>query len=301
MELYAATLKSRIPKAVGHFFDFIVKSMDNITVQSIWQEISNHGKWDESEILESPALFVALRAWLFTDDTDVKNFIIDWLCQPWEYANKRKEIYIKLVNNFYRDFSDKRPEFQFYKDQVFSFQLNGYAQSWAILRDIDLLAKQSGLKGLIILFDEFEDVITNLNNINYQVSSMSNLFNFHDGMTFTGKTFFAITPTFSQKCHYIYSKKGKWDLDLLKLDSMRTYEMSPLNQKHLEKVSMKILETHCIAHNWNPEQIVIRTKLKQIIKKKLEIPIQGHARDVIKSIVEELDKHFIDVSNEKKP
>ena len=67
-----------------------------------------------------------------------------------------------------KHFRDSRPEWKFYADEVFMFHTGGYAQSWAALRDLEHLACAVGLKGLVILFDEFEDVITNLRNVVHQ-------------------------------------------------------------------------------------------------------------------------------------
>jgi hypothetical protein len=54
------------------------------------------------------------------------------------------------------------------KALLFDFKAQGYAQSWAAIRDIHTLACASGMRGIIILFDEFEDVLSNITNIAHQ-------------------------------------------------------------------------------------------------------------------------------------
>ena len=61
------------------------------------------------------------------------------------------------------------------------------------------MCSAAGLKGMVILFDEFEDVLTNINNINHKEAAFGNLFRFVSGDPFTGKTFYAVTPSFMRE------------------------------------------------------------------------------------------------------
>ena len=112
----------------------------------------------------SNALYVSLRAWCFASP-ELQDEIEDWLFQPWEYKARRKELYDSLVRGLRRKFYDPRSDVQFYKDNILSFELLDYQQSWDALKDLDKLAKMVGLKGLILLIDEFEDVIHNLGEV----------------------------------------------------------------------------------------------------------------------------------------
>jgi hypothetical protein len=176
--------------AIRPFFNHILKYISERKEETFWKEISNNWKWDFSEKLDSRALFVALRSWA-TGKDEVMDIVEDWLYQPWNYKVQRKKLYIQLVDNLRRFFRDPRPEWKFYADEVFMFHTQGYSQSWAALRELDTLARASGLKGMIILFDEFEDVITNLHNVAHQEAAFWNLFHFYIGKQFPGKTFFA--------------------------------------------------------------------------------------------------------------
>ncbi|WP_051036650.1 hypothetical protein [Calothrix sp. PCC 6303] len=161
------------------------------------------GKWDFSQVLDSPANFIALRAW-FSGRCD-KAIIEDWLFQAGNY--KQKQVYEELVHKTrmtYRDeLSLSNPfKWQHYTNNsiVFNFKSEAYAQCWSTLRDINTLACASRLKGLIILFDEFEDILSNITNIAHQKAAFQNIFHFFAGNQFNGMSFFAVTPEFVDKC-----------------------------------------------------------------------------------------------------
>lgn len=276
-------------KGIRPFFNHILKYISERKEETFWKEISNNWKWDFSEKLDSRALFVALRSWA-TGKDEVMDIVEDWLYQPWNYKVQRKKLYIQLVDNLRRFFRDPRPEWKFYEDEVFMFHTQGYSQSWAALRELDTLARASGLKGMIILFDEFEDVITNLHNIAHQEAAFWNLFHFYTGKQFPGKTFYAVTPAFVEKCKDLLLQKGRWDFDFSRFDELPTFELSPLETSDLDDLSMRILEAHGIAYDWEPDIIMRASHLKKIVHKAASLQIQDRARHAITSVVKALDE-----------
>lgn len=166
---------------------------------------------------------------------------------------------------------------------------NGHEQSWALLRDINTLCKEAGLSGFIILFDEFEDVITNLRRINYQEAAFWNLFHFYAGKMFPGKTFYAVTPEFVDKCKSVLLRKQRWDFDYKRFDKLPMYEMSPLETSEMEDLALLIFEVHGIAYDWEPDTIMLDSQLKSIIQKAAAVKIQDRVRKVIITVVEALD------------
>lgn len=274
-------------KGLQSFFNFLVGEINKKNDESIWQEISNNWKWDYSEVLNSPAIFIGIRAWA-TGNDKAADIVEDWFFQPWQYKAKRKKLYTQLIENLRPFFRDPRPDWKFYTDQVFTFDSNGYSQSWAALSDLNLLALYSDLNGLIILFDEFEDVITNLKNVAHQEAAFWNLFHFYSGKKYFGKTFYAVTPAFVEKCKNILLNKGRWDFDFSLFDKLPTYEMSPLTTEHLYELAMRILETHGIAYNWEPDLEMKASQLLKIINA-ASLQTQDRARHIIKSVVKALD------------
>ena len=275
-------------KGLRPFFNLLLKDANNRDDTSIWRKISNNWKWDYSEELDSQVVFIALRAWA-TDRAETQDFVEDWFSQPWVYK-VRRNLYLELVENLRKFFRDPRPEYKFYMDNVFMFQTQGYEQSWAALRDFDRLACASGLKGLIILFDEFEDIISNLPNIAWQEAAFWNLFQFYSGKSFPGKTFFAVTPEFVEKCKIRLLLKGKWDYDFSRFEALPTFEMSPLSTQELEELVIRIVETHGIAYDWSPDLMMELPQFHKIVRKAASSQIQDRARYAIKSVVKSLDE-----------
>ena len=156
------------------------------------------------------------------------------------------------------------------------------------------MSLNAGFNGLVILFDEFEDVITNLNNISYQETAFMNLFHFYTGEKFSGKTFFAVTPSFTEKCKKVLIQKDRWHFDFSIFDVLPTFELSPLDKKDLRELSLKILDAHGIAYDWEPDLIMKNSQLRSIIDEAMLAQIQDRARYAIKSVVNALDDLYED-------
>lgn len=285
----------RNSKGVRPFLDFICKTIeDNKTSNNeYFKKLTNHWKWDHSEVLMSPALFIALRAWS-TGDENARNLIEDWFYQPKNFEAQRKLLYSHLVLKFRDKFRDPRPESRFYdvRTGIFNLRSQDYYQSWAMLRDMDVLAKQCGLKGLIVLFDEFEDVLTNLNNITYQENAFWNLFQFFSGKRFSGGAFFAVTPEFVQKCKDLLMRKNRFDYDFSRFDALPTFSMSPLEPQELEDLALKIMRVHGTAFAWNPNSKISNLEIKGLVTRVASVPVPDRTRQTIKEVVKFLDSRF---------
>lgn len=253
-----------------------------------WRRLTNEWRWDHSEVLDSPAMFSAIRAWA-TGDPGAQLLVEDWLCQPWMYHSQRKKLYAALVERLRRYFRDPRSEWQFYADGVFAFHTQGYAQSWQALRDLHALARAIGLKGIILLFDEFEDVITNLKRVDFQEMAFWNLFQFYAGKQFPGMSFYAVTPEFVDKCVTRLIEKGKWDYDYTRFASLPTFQMTPLEVNELEELADRIMQAHGTAYGWEPEAVMRASHLDAIVQHAFAVQIQDRARHTITSVVKTLD------------
>jgi hypothetical protein len=168
--------------------------------------------------------------------------------------------------------------------------LQGYSQSWAILRDIHKLSLATGFKGFVILFDEFEDVIHNLKRVDHQEAAFWNLFTFYDGREFPGMSFFAVTPDFVRKSKRLLLEKNRWDYDFSRFDTLPTFEMSPLSEDELQELAIRILEAHGTAYEWEPDLAMKMLDLKAIVRKASSIQVQDRARHAIRQIVQFLDE-----------
>ena len=279
-------------KGIRPVLNFVVNRLERAKAAKtapFWHELTNNWRWDYSEVLDSPAMFVAVRAWA-TGLSTVHDRIEDWFLQPWAYRSQRRLLYSDLVCSLRRFFHDPRPEWQFYSDGVFWFHTQGYAQSWSALRDLQCLLCEAGLKGLVLLFDEFEDVVTNLNNVAHQEAAFWNLFQFYFGKQFPGMSFYAVTPEFVDKCVALLLGKGRWDYDYDRFQAIPTFQMTPLDVEELEELAMRILEAHGIAYEWEPDLVMRATELDKIVRKAASVQIQDRARHTIITVVKALDR-----------
>ena len=292
-QIFGAVCRNiRLPQKPGgtgfrHFFDFLMEPTNENNI--FWDEMSNYGRWDYSEVLDAPAVFIALRAWIFCN-ADTRDLIEDWFYNPEAYRVQRQKLYGELISNLRKYFRDPRYQQKFYDDGIFVFNLRGYDQCWAALRDFNHLAQRFGFKGMIVLFDEFEDILTNLGNIAYQEAAFWNLFEFYSGKKYPGKTFYAVTPAFIVKCKQRLLEKGRWDFDYSRFEKLPQYEMSPLETEHLEELSLRILVTHGIAYDWEPDLVMKYSQLKRLVNEAAQMQMQDRARHVIKTVVAKLDE-----------
>ena len=253
-----------------------------------WTELSNNEKWGFSETLASPPLYVAIRAWIKCRDDSVRDLILDWLRFPGNYANRRKDLYWTLVGDQRRHFRDPRPEHQFYEDAVLSFEPAGYANCWAALEDFQQLSVNSLLPGVAVLFDEFEDVLTNLNNIDWQKKAFFNLFRFVSGSRFTGKTFYAVTPAFAEKCKKRLLVKGAFEFDYSQFDKLPTFAMAPLGGPDMQQLARTIIAVHerAYGHRLAPSD---RDEIIAIAGRAGFRTVEDRTRQAIKECVQRLD------------
>ena len=256
-------------------------------------KLTDGGKWGSTAFLASPALFVALRGWFFSEDQpENRDLIEDWLYHPGQYGtSQRRRLYRNLVACLRPFFRDDRPEWQFYADDVFNFCYGGYTQSWDAIDDLDTIAKAAGHSGLVLLFDEFEDVITNLRRIDYQERAFYNLFRFFSGEHFGGSSYFAVTPEFVDKCKTRLLAKGRWDFDYSTFDALPAFEMSPLTIDELDDLAMRIMTVHGIAYGWDCCSDGVVHDVEDAVERALAVPLQDRVRQAIKAIVFTLDDH----------
>ena len=116
-------------QGISTFLDLVCeKARDNkISNAAQWQKITNGNRWDTSKLLESPAIFISLRAW-FSSRSD-KNVVQDWLYQRSKYPTKEliHEIVEKASVSYREGFSlNSNLAWMSYqtKTQIFDFRSN---------------------------------------------------------------------------------------------------------------------------------------------------------------------------------
>jgi hypothetical protein len=271
---------------VRGLFDLVCREIQNSRVRGdtdgLWYRLTNRWKWNESDACESITMFVALRAWA-TGLPAVQELVEDWLFQPWSYYGQRRRIYQELIGNLGRYFQDGHQERYYYPD-AFKLSVQAYDQSWKFLRDLRMLTAAAGLKGVIILFDEFENMLTGLKRYDYQSDAFWNLLQFGRQKQFPGLSAFAITPGFFQTLG-----------TLSELRQFPTFEMQPLKVSQLQELAARIRDTHALAFGWDPQARIGDGALRAIVQKTAAVPVQDRSRQTIKQVVSALDAAFEDV------
>jgi len=292
----AVCARVELPEAsgigVGRLFD-VFKNRATNTVES--EAVACNGTWDYSDYLSSPGLYAGLRAWCNTEDQAVRDFIEDWLANPPAYRSQRKLLYKTLVADLRAMFRDSRAEWQFYADEVFQFHTGGHRNAWSALGDLDLIARSSGRRGLVILFDEFEDVIQNLNRRDFQEEAFLNLFRFFAGERFPGMSYFAVTPDFVAKCKVELMSRGVVDFDFGRFSRLPFFEMSEITENEFLDLSRRIRVVHSVAFGWEALRALPDRDLSRLVSKLWSVRTPERVRLAIQSVVQSLDELLEDI------
>ena len=155
------------------------------------------------------------------------------------------------------------------------------------------LAVASGLKGLVLLFDEFEDVVTNLRGINLQEQAFRNMFSFFGRTAFCRVAAFAVTPEFALKCEQLLTKKDRYDFPTDKFNRLPRFKMSPLKSEDLRLLADRITAAHYLAYRWECERGT-KLKLAGIVAQGNRVALEDRTRHTITDVVSVLDAAFED-------
>ncbi|MBN1900236.1 DUF2791 family P-loop domain-containing protein [Candidatus Sumerlaeota bacterium] len=169
--------------------------------EAIWNQLHNNCKWDRIQFFETEPFFLGLRAWHFCDQ-DIEEYIVNWFQSPDKNSDGRPTyVYKTLVSGMRRFFRDARPR-EYFSNEKLNLSRNDVL-CWAFLRDLHRAAQTIGLKGLILCFDEFEDIIYNMTRLDQKKMSFCNMFELFYGHNYRAQAYFAVTPDFVQKCKHV--------------------------------------------------------------------------------------------------
>lgn len=288
-------VRGQSQKGVGALFNgFTGRSASGMSKEllRIRKRISSDNRWDLSDFLKSPALYVALRAWVRSGSQDVRELVRDWFENPANYRDQRKRLYLELVEKLRGVFRDPRRDWQFYAEEVFAFHTGGHRQAWDALADFHVVARAAGLRGFVLLFDEFEDVIQNLNRRNLQEEAFLNLFRFFEGDRFPGMSYFAVTPDFVAKCKAELLQRGVYDFDYRRFDQLPFFEMEPIQRREFAELATRIRAVYGVAYEANPKRLITDQNLDELVDKLWAVRSPERVRRAIQGVVKALDDGF---------
>jgi hypothetical protein len=284
-------------KGVQAFMDTLCGAIEDSRLKSLgtdfWWRLTNEWKWhaDNERLIESPALYIALRAWYFGPD-DRRRLVEDWLGHPWRYHKDRKGLAGSLIEDLRPHFLDPRPPSVLFsnKDRIFHFKEPEYVQSWSALRDIERLATAAGFKGLVLLFDEMDDIHDKLGNLRFLKIALANLLRFLQPESFNGKSFFAVDTEFDRKCRDEFARKRQGDYDLSRLDEIPRFRISRLGEEDLAALAGKIVQVHALGYGWTPNAGEIQQEVGAVVRRFAGSATEHGPRQVVRAVVEYLDE-----------
>lgn len=230
----------------------------------------------------SAPLQEALNWWLKYDLPQTRDVVVEWLSNPYHFttAPSQEKLYYRILNKNYFNSQDKAQLSALRREGVFKWSDGSdYTRTWAAFAEMDRLVQIAGTKGLILLIDEFEDVVTNLTSPQQRMA-FSHLFSFYGGM-FPGLTVFAVTPDFVEKCKNVLRRKGIWNYSVSDFDQLPTLRFSPLGNTELYEFSCRVLELYEHAYQ------ITFTNRDYILSSLKELSFQASRR-----IVPDLPRHI---------
>jgi hypothetical protein len=210
------------------------------------EELSGGGRWDYSDLLSSEALYVGLRAWMRSEDEDVRDLAVEWLSHPDRYQTRRKLLKEQLVDQLF--VGDPRSGWQLYA--ALDWSRDDYENAWRLLNGTNQLVHLTGARGLVLCFDEAEDILQGLNNRNYEATALRFLFDFFVGR-FDGEAYFAVTPDFVNKARDLLLMKGVYEFPYSQFDELDNFQLSPLTFDDFLLLASRVVKLHSQAYDWD--------------------------------------------------
>ena len=251
--------------------------------------LSMDGKWSKSREVRSMPLWIALRGWHLSRSKDAKEVVRGWLSSTWDFNSQRQYLYSHLIGQLPASIHSFQSEAELYRTGAFRFDVAGHENAWLALQDLQTLAVLSGLRGLVLLFDEFEDVIQNLGRIDYQRTAFANLIDLMSHERFTGWKYFAVTPEFAARCRSRLLEKGQYDFPVSMFDDLERIKMTPVGEQEFLELGKKVREVHGIAYDWDAEGGFPDRKLGALVSKLYSKSSADQVRQAMVGLVKALD------------
>ncbi len=248
--------------------------------------LESRGLWNSPQPLSSIPFWIALRAWGFSNHSQVKMVIESWLSKPWKFH--RKQLKEPLVESLSPRIAARSWDTHLYSASGFKFNPDGYENSWKAIRDLNLLARLSGLRGHVMLFDEFEDVIQNLRNIRWEQTALQNLLTLMESTRDLSPRYFAVTPEFVSKCRSRLAEKGIYNFEIDRFDNLPRLMMTPISQSEFEELAVEIRATYSIAFDIQTN-LVSDEDLHSFVETQFRRPTPDQIRLAVRELVSMLD------------
>jgi hypothetical protein len=215
---------------------------------------------------------------------ELQRLIHEWLEAPWRFPS-RARMPDYLGEALHRSWNyGGRPNLD--------FRANDYEQSWEGLAALHHFAVSSGFRGLVLLIDEFEDVVENLNNCLLESKALGNLYRLLSG-GFPGTSFYAVTPEFEDKVSWSqWGNADEWLEDLSNLlgDPSVRFDVARPSVDQYMQVARRIREAHALAYGWDAELAVSDSELLRVVRRAFRNQGVDQLRQTTQEVVRHLDE-----------
>lgn len=254
------------------------------------KRLSMDGKWSRPREIKSMPLWLAMRGWHLSRSPSARDVVLSWLPSNWDFWTRHQYLHEHLVAQLPASIRSYHSERDLSQRRSFAFNSNGAENAWLALEDLQTLSVMSGLRGLVLLFDEFEDVIQNLGRIDYQRNAFFNLIMLMSHEQFTGWKYFAVTPEFSQKCRNRLQEREQFDFPVDEFDALERIKMSPVAEKDFLQLGHKVRHVHGIAYDWDASVGLSDRRLATLVSKLYGRSSTDQVRQATVGLVKQLDR-----------
>lgn len=181
-----------------------------------WEELSSHGSWSGSDILESPWIYLALRAWLHLNVWERRE-IVDLLCTPQNLLRFQKQHWQRWVADLRLYFRDPCPYSEWKAKQL---SLTSPDALLAGFRDLQVLLRVCGYRGGLVLLDGFDRALLALKNEKDLRVAWGFLHSLSHVDQVLGPLVMTVLNGFSDQLTRLLLQWHCWELDLDLLDQL---------------------------------------------------------------------------------
>lgn len=267
--------------------------------------LSSHGRWDYSEYLRSPAMYVALRAWAAGADREARLVVESWLADPASYRDRGTWLYETLIYRLRDAFRDPRPAWKFHAEGTLALHETGRTQVWDAIADLGSIARAAGLRGIVFLFDDVEDGILGLGRADHRQGALRNLLRFfedapapHGVRAGAGesqspiRSLFAVTSDFGARCRAQALGRDEDEVDWARIEALSSLRLPPMALEEFFDLAGRIRLTHGLAYGWDAAGALPDGALAELAGRLWKAPAPERVRWGIQRVVQALDERL---------
>lgn len=244
----------------------------------------------------SPPLQEAMNWWLKYDTHLAKDMIIEWMNNPYHFVttSSQQELYFRVLNKPFISSSEKEQLAILRHDGTFKwFDGSDYSRTWAAFNELQKLTQIGGMNGLILLIDEFEDVISNMTKAQ-QIRAFYHLFGFYSGK-YLGLAVFAVTPDFVSKCRDVILRKSILDFPIRDFEQLPSLAFPPLGERELHEFCHRIMDLYEHAYQFKfPKRAALLQALSDLSIQTSRSTFLDQPRYIAKQTTKMLDAYLED-------